>query len=86
MKNRRPSTISTTSTYKVPAKDLRKGDNIWIGDRVYTVKTNEKNDFGQRAIHLTWGSRKKKDSATLVVRGRVTFNVKKVSYVRDARV
>lgn len=82
MKNRRPSSITTTFTYKVSAKNLRKGDNIWIGDRVYKVQRNLKSEDGKRVLDLTWGSKKEKDSATLTIRGSVSFTVRDAKHVR----
>jgi hypothetical protein len=83
MKNRRPKCITTTTTYEVAAKDIRKGDCIWIGKRVFTVKANAKNDFGQRVLSLAWGSKKEKDDALVVVPKSLVFTVRESKHVRD---
>lgn len=84
MNNRRkPTSVSTHESYEVKAKSLTKGDPIWVGKRSYTVKSNEKNDLGQRVIQLKWGTRKKKDSATIIVPPSLLFVVRRSTHVRN---
>lgn len=80
--SRTAKSITVTETFEVKAKSLKKGDSIWIAKRVYTVKSNEKNDLGKRVITLQWGSRNEKDEVTLVIRGKALFSVRNSKYTR----
>lgn len=77
MSNRTPKNVRTIETYELEAKDLVKGDPLWIGKRVHTVKTNTKVNGTHRKLTLEWGSQNKADRITLVVPKHLKFSVTK---------
>lgn len=71
-------------TYEVSAKSLKKGDSVWIGERVYIVKSNKKDhdEKGRRNLILGCGTHNKKDEVRLSVPSKLVFRVTKHSYNR----
>lgn len=76
MPKRTPTITRITETFEVKAKRLVKGDPIWVGKRVFTVKSNE-TDGDHRTLHLVWGSNNASDEAFLTVPKNLVFSVNK---------
>ena len=81
MRNRTPSSVTVMERYEINAKSLKKGDSIQVGTHTYTVKSNVKNDYGQRVLTCRWGTRKEKDEVMLIVPKNVTFNVRRSTHL-----
>lgn len=77
---RKHTCTSTVKHLNVSAKSLKKGDHFQVGTRVYTVKSNIKDDDGKRIIVLQWGTKKEKDSVLLNVPKDLIFKVRNYTH------
>lgn len=83
---RKLKSVSITRRFDVDAKNLMKGDRVFLGSRTYKIATNRKSEYkARRIVHLVWGSGKKKDEIILIVPKNMKFSVSRTDLTVNDR-